>query len=457
MDTAHALKNTLRQTGASEASPGGVSPDEKLARRLEAWLSPPGVEFTSAEAGQDYRARVNRIIDAIRLKKTPDRVPIVAGSGGFNAAYYGYTQRDLMYDAEKAAEVATRATLDFRLDGRIAMSALPGRMYETLGYSLYRWPGHGLSEDAEFEFNAGEYMPAAEYDAFIADPSGYWLRTHLPQIMGALAPFGNLMPPSHIIEIGSVAGNVSRYGLPEVETALEKLVRAGMEAQEWREKVEEVNLRLAGLGFPAITGGWSRAPFDAIGDTLRGTRGVILDMYRRPAKLIEAMERVVPILVHAGVAETKHGDSPVIDMWLHMAANGFLSDEQFRTFYWPTLRQVISGLIAEGLVPRLFVLGDFASRLEVIRDLPPGKTIWSLGYTDMALAKKVLGGVVCLQGNVPDSLMHTGSPDEVAAFCRRLIETAGRDGGFILSTSAGIGVTNGKIENVREMVRCVMG
>ncbi len=64
-----------------------LSADEKLERRLDAWLSPPGIEFDSPQAKADYKGRVTRIIDAIRLKKKPDRVPVIPRMYGFPAAY----------------------------------------------------------------------------------------------------------------------------------------------------------------------------------------------------------------------------------------------------------------------------------------------------------------------------------------------------------------------------------
>ena len=48
--------------------------------------------------------------------------------------------------------------------------------------------------------------------------------------------------------------------------------------------------------------------------------------------------------------------------------------------------------------------------------------------------------------------LSVGAPDEVRAYCERLIDTVGRDGGFILGPS---GQTEDvKIENVRTMVDC---
>ena len=54
-------------------------------------------------------------------------------------------------------------------------------------------------------------------------------------------------------------------------------------------------------------------------------------------------------------------------------------------------------------------------------------------------------------GGVPHALLQTGTPNDVDKFCRELIETVGKDGGFMLSTSTGI-TNEAKPENVKAMV-----
>lgn len=81
-----------------------------------------------------------------------------------------------------------------------------------------------------------------------------------------------------------------------------------------------------------------------------------------------------------------------------------MSVEQFQTFYWPSLRKVIMGSIDDSFVPYVFAEGAYNSRLETIRDLPAGRTVWHFGQTNMRRAKEALGGVACIQGNVPPAL-----------------------------------------------------
>jgi uroporphyrinogen decarboxylase len=57
-------------------------------------------------------------------------------------------------------------------------------------------------------------------------------------------------------------------------------------------------------------------------------------------------------------------------------------------------------------------------------------------------------------GGVPHSLLQVASPSEVEDYCRKLIKSCGKGGGFILCTSTGI-TNEAKPENVKAMVDSV--
>ena len=70
----------------------------------------------------------------------------------------------------------------------------------------------------------------------------------------------------------------------------------------------------------------------------------------------------------------------------------------------------------------------------------------------MTKVKEMLGGHMCIAGNVPIALLSVGSADDVVDYCRNLIDAVGQDGGFILGPS---GQTEDvKIENVEAMMEC---
>lgn len=427
-----------------------LSPEAKQEKMFESWLTPQGIDFVSAEAEKAYQKRANRIKDAIQLK-VPDRVPVIPAIGFFPAYYAGITIQEAMYDVDKVCQAWRKYTFDFAPDVYSGCGyGENGRVYDIIDYKAYLWPGHGIGPDAPFQCVEAEYMKADEYDTLIQDPSDFWMRVYLPRIIGVLEPFSKLPPFSRVIEITSIGSFVLQYGRPEIRAAFEALFKAGEEAMKWREACRACDKAVVAAGFPMFRSGSSRAPFDVLGDTLRGTRGVMLDMYRQPDKLLEAMERLTPLMIKMGVSGAHSAASPLVMIPLHKGADGFISDEQYKTFYWPTLKKVILGLIDEGLVPLVFAEGCYNSRLEIIRDLPKGKVVWRFDDTDMARAKEILGDKACIYGNVPAAILSTGTTNEVKAYCKKLIDVAGKGGGFILSSGSIIDMA--KPENVRAMI-----
>ena len=110
-----------------------------------------------------------------------------------------------------------------------------------------------------------------------------------------------LAPLTDLVEIPSVAPYLIPFGTPPVQEMLKKLMAAGEAALDWMRAMGGMTRTIVStLGIPDFGGGLSKAPYDILGDTMRGTRGVMLDKFRRRSELIEAMERLVPIAVGWG-------------------------------------------------------------------------------------------------------------------------------------------------------------
>ena len=425
--------------------------DRKQAALFEKWLSGDNIPFTSADAAAAYRKRATLIKDAIQLQKTPARIPICPSAGFFPVQYAGVSMYDAMYDYDILTQAWEKYCQDFTPDAYNAPTTIvPGKLLDILDFKLCKWPGHGVSKRQEYQYVEKEYMKADEYQDLIDDPTGYFMSVYFPRIFGNLKPLEKMPLLPIVNEIPCVPPAAIPFGTEEVQSTLKTLMQAGKETTRWLTAVRRINRSVMGKGYPAFSGGFTKAPFDVIGDTLRGTIGVMMDIYRHPQELMEACERLTPFMVKAGVASCKATGHIMPFIPLHKGADGFMSDEQFRTFYWPTLRKLIIGLIDEGCVPQLFAEGAYNQRLETICDVPKGKTVWWFDLTDMDRAKKTVGQVACIAGNVPVSLLCTATTDEVQAYCKNLLDVAGRDGGFIFSTGAGM--QGAKAENVKAMI-----
>ncbi|MCJ7744551.1 MAG: hypothetical protein MUO99_08385 [Dehalococcoidales bacterium] len=427
-----------------------LTPGEKREERFKWWLEPPNINFSSPEAEKAYYARIKRLADAY-LMKEPDRVPVQLPFGIMPAYWAGANLKAVMYDYDELRRAWKKFLHEFEMDTYVGPGMiLPGRVYDLIDYKLYTWPGHGLPDDATgFQFVEGEYMRADEYDALIRNPSDFWMRAYMPRIFGIFESFRNLQSFTDIIELPGAY--FMPFTRPDLQATLQALLDVGKEFPKWMAVVAECTREAQEAGVPSTRGvGLAKAPFDTIGDTLRGTKGIFMDMYRQPEKLLKAIDVITDLTIDSLVSRANASRVTTVGFPLHKGADGFMSAKQFETFYWPSLRKVCLALIDDGIVPSLFAEGSYMTRLETVNEFPRGAVAWRFDRTDMATAKKVLGGKCCISGNVPTSLLSTGTAQGVKEYCRNLIEVCAPGGGYILS--AGASVDQAPPENLRAMM-----
>jgi uroporphyrinogen-III decarboxylase len=424
---------------------------EKLEERLKEWLSPPGVQFATVVSEKTYRDRVLRLSQAMRLQE-PDRVPVILQSGNFPVYYGGSTLQKTMYDYEELRRVWLKFAHDFCYDMDSIQgpeSIHSGKVLELVQHKLYKWPGHGLENDVtSYQYVEGEYMLADEYDSLIRDPYEFAIRVFIPRVLGILKPLEKSMPFTYLV--ASPLSYLSPVTNLKYRKSLAALSKAGKELATWQRVVAACNQKTMAEGLPSIIGAYAMAPFDAIGDSLRGTKGIIMDMYRQPTKLLEALDRITPIIIQDAISMVNATRGIMVGFALHKGDDTFMSPDQFEKFYWPSLQKVILALAQEGVLVWLFAEGRYSTRLETISDLPKGWVTWMFDQTDMVKAKKILGDTTCIAGNVPASLNCYGSAQEVENYCRNLIENCASGGGYILT--GGGNLTEAKAENFRAMM-----
>jgi uroporphyrinogen-III decarboxylase len=166
---------------------------------------------------------------------------------------------------------------------------------------------------------------------------------------------------------------------------------------------------------------------------MRGMSGTMTDMFRQPENVVRACDKILELTLERPAARPNQFGNTRIFMTNTRGSDDFMSKKQFDQFYWPTMKKLLMALIDRGATPCMFFEGNFTSRLEYLLEFPKGKILARLDTTDILRAKEVLKGHVCIQGNVPSSLLQTGTVQEVKDYCKRLIDTVGKDGGFILS------------------------
>ena len=400
-------------------------------------------------AEDSFAEREKRIADAIKLAE-PDRVPICLRSGYFPAKYSGMTCEASFYDAQAWNEANLRCAVDYKPDAyESTVGKVSGPALEILGSKQVLWPGRGVPAHGSHQLLELETLKEDEYDAFLADPSDFAIRVYLPRIWGALEPFGELVPFRHLFSSTALASLIGVIDKPDFAVAFEILARAAKAASEWNAVAGRIEGEIAAAGVPSLTSLTTNAPFDVISDHLRGMRGTMTDMYRQPEKLLAACQSLVSLQADGIIRAAQRALTNRVFIPLHRGSDGFMSLRQFEVFYWPTLKELVARLVEAGLTPCPFFEGFWNARLEYLLELPKGKVLCHFAQTDMARAKKVLGGHVCIMGNVPASLLQLAGEQEVRDYCKTLIDSCAPGGGFILSHMP---IDDAKPENVRVMV-----
>lgn len=400
-----------------------------------------------------FAERQRRIYDAVALKPV-DRIPIMFHTNFWFAKYSGIPVRRFLYEYDLLSEVTKKIVAELNPDGVVPPHTVVslGGIMDLLGYRQLEWPGHGAAENVSYQYRDREWMTAQEYDEYIDEPSWYYFTKFMPRIADAYA---------HLAKIPKFAGwqhtrmvTAARFfGDPEVSAGFARLAEAGREALTMWEKALAFVDELAALGYPAAALNTCSAPYDFFADTLRGSKGIMLDLRRCPDKLLAAMDRAIPLMLRVTIPP-KLAPCRIVFMPLHWSIDGFMSPDQFRRFFWAPLRKLLMALIDAGLVPLVYWEGVCDTRMETIADIPKGSCIYWFEGGDLFRAKEIMGDHVCLRGNVPASMLNDGSPDEITEYCKKLISVVGKNGGFMLDGAIGI-PDEARIENVKAMFEAV--
>ncbi len=396
-----------------------------------------------------YQERVKRFNDAVSLQ-VPDRVPIICLANYFVFRYAGLKNKDVWYDIEKATAAFKETTirLSWDMSPRPGSAIHPAAVWEMVGYTMHKWPGYNLPDNVPHQFVEAEYMLADEYDEFLRDPGDFTLRKLLPRIAKNLEPLANL-PPLH--RLFPTFWTV----LPSLTSVMQTLVEAAAEYERWNATRSKLAKDVESAGIPVASLVSCLAPFDRLSDHYRGLRGIMLDMYRCPDKLLAAIDFFTDVEIEATIAGARRTGNPRIFIPLHRGAGGFMSNEQFAKFYWPSLKKVIIALIDAGLTPIPFFEGDYTPRLEFLAELPKGKVAGHFDIVDLKKCKEILGDTMCFWGNVPASILVTGTPQQIEEYVRNLIEMFGDNGGLIVDGAVAGVPDESKPENVEAMTETV--
>jgi uroporphyrinogen-III decarboxylase len=397
------------------------------------------------------REREQRITDTIHLRPT-DRVPVSCEIGFFAAKYAGIPCSAAYYDCDAWLAAYRKTLQDFQPDMAFTRPPSPGKGLEHLGPKYMKWPGHGVDPNHGMQAIEIESLKDGEYDLFLNSPADYLIRHHLPRLHGSLE-FLSMLPELSgpgWIEPWAAQNLALLLTEPKVEEAIGNLQKAGREFRKLQPKMEEFNQILMDYGMPQLYQGGILPPFDVVSHSVRGMKGTMLDMYRRPDKLLETCEFLLEKFLKRPLPKPNEYGNLRMFMTNTRGSDDFMSTKQFETFYWPTFKKLVMSLIERGATPCIFFEGTFTSRLEYLLEFPKGTMCARFDRTDIFRAKEILKDHVCIEGNVPSSILQIGSAQEVKDYCKKLIDTVGKGGGYILGPRSSTDEV--KPENLKAMI-----
>ena len=158
-------------------------------------------------------------------------------------------------------------------------------------------------------------------------------------------------------------------------------------------------------------------------------------------------------MIHWGIAVAEAG-ADIISISGPTVSRDVMSKDTWMKFGFPYLERLANALKKTGKPLKLHVCGDTTDRLETFVDA--GFDILSLDTkVDFQKAREKVGDRVCLMGNVcPNTTLLFGTPQDVEDYSKKVIQQAGLNGRFILSSGCML-APNTPGENVRAMVNAV--
>jgi hypothetical protein len=159
------------------------------------------------------------------------------------------------------------------------------------------------------------------------------------------------------------------------------------------------------------------------------------DLRQVPDKVEKAMQKACKDLISNALEMLKDRTRKVVFIVLERGSGALYPLPIFERFEWPFLKRYVETFVDEGITPWLHLDTDWSKNLPYFKLLPKGKCIADLdSTTNIFRAKEILGGHMCISGDVPASLFSVGKKEEVVDYCKKLIREVGKGGGFMLTS-----------------------
>jgi len=210
---------------------------------------------------------------------------------------------------------------------------------------------------------------------------------------------------------------------PNVAKECPLFTRVIVNGLEETSRMLEEDLHICGLSWgPITTAGYLMGPEDMLMMTMM-----------EPEMVKKLMKKVAPFVT---AMQNKMIESGATIMWMAdpTSSEDLISPPMFKEYSYPALKEVISDVKkVHDVDAYLHICGNTLDTMTMLPELKVD--CFSFDHAvDIAKAKKKAGNKMAIMGNVdPVRLIMSGTPDDIKNECYRLIDAAGRNGGFILA------------------------
>ncbi|MBI4767919.1 MAG: hypothetical protein HY787_25555 [Deltaproteobacteria bacterium] len=362
---------------------------------------------------------MERMEAAIRLEPL-DRIPCAPLMDVFfPAKYKGYNMIEAIRDWEKGFHSITDVYEEVGgWDGMIlpgySIPATP-HIYSAVSPGKNIYPGAGLDADQPTQFVEAEVLKREDYDDII---NLGW--------NGFLMKRKNEYNPWDDDRI--------------IKWTQKQMERYKHEIAYWKNK-----------GVRSLSGAFARSPLMAL-STSRSLMEITRDIYQIPDKLEAVMEAMMDDMIANAIEAAKLSGEPGVFLVMERGGGFFYPLKIYERFEYPHMKRMVEAFAKEGFITVMHLDQDYTKNVPYFKDLPPKMVVAEFdSTTDIFKAKEILQGHMCIAGDVPAALLSLGTPAEVEAYCKKLIDVVGEGGGFILSTGCTCPVEC-KMDNFRAMI-----
>ena len=353
---------------------------------------------------KDLKAQRTKLYTDLYSGIIPERAPVRDGlSLEFMIEYAG---KDLMmtqynYQYDEVIEIMEKAQEILRGDefgSAFARNAVGGMLTKS---NFMQMSSSGFIQHPETCI-----MEADEYDELIADPETFIGEKLIPRM------HENYQKSPTMYAISYLRNYLSTMDMMSV------LMRASNEIQN-----------KYGYFKASAPMSMSGVPFDEIADTYRGFVNMTIDMKRRPQKVLDAMEALMP--KNIAMQQVPYMDiTGCSAIMTHMGV--FLNTKDFEKFYWPDFAKLCHIAGERNMHMYLFCEGDWMRFLDHLYDLPAGSRM-IFEYGDAQKIKDKLGKKHIIGGMYPITFLRSNTKQQCIDKAKELIDTLAPGGNYQFS------------------------